>query len=522
MTQLFRAAALFVVPGIAGARGANAAPSTRTRSARAASLLALAALAGCADAVTDPSGMAPAPRMATSAAEFEAQYSIPVPANTLHGNTVPWTNTGITVPRAGKYRIRVQGFVTATQHPLFPGPCPAVAPTQFAGNWGPMGRPELGTHLRVAVYKEAAVDWGFPVRVIDAQTVETEQELEANTQIWAARQGLGLELRCSAHPDPVPVFALTGAQTVTVTEISEPKLECKGPSGENPIQRGRSVRCAITPDKAYKVVSRRATGERFTNAARPDSSHAAETPYVWQGTAVADTRVTMVLELTKDDGSTEQKTYEASFQVQARDWPKLRLNDPSVSIGLRDMAGFPNRMNAGLGNALTEMNLDILNAHPVARPNGGPNAGLMYLAQPWPAVDFSIVLHPGLYGGPTAPAAARRWHEDQNGRGGGTCTQAVFAVLEPAVRRHEGVTKQPNSHWGVANDFFQNSETEQRVEKVYRQTEDAGEVRLAAFNEWRGDVEGPLLARQRAFDAVDTPALFASLGCTVDINRNDP
>lgn len=527
MTQLFRAAALFVVPGT---RGANAGPPTparrrpSSRTARAASLLALAALAGCADGITDPTGMAPAPRMAVQGSEFEARYSIPVPANTMHGNTVPWTNTGITVPRAGKYRIRIQGFVTATQHPLFPGPCPAVVPSQFAGDWGPMGRPELGTHLRAAVYKEAAVDWGFAMRVIDPQTVETEQQLEANTQIWAARQGLGLELRCSEHPSPVPVFALSGTQTVTVTEIPEPKLECKGPTGENPIERGKPVRCAITPDKRYKVVSRRAAGERFTNFARPDSSFAAETPYVWQGTAVADTRVTMVLELTKDDGSTERKSYEASFQIQARDWPKLRLNAPSVTVGLRGgMQPYPPADGRGeLGNALTELDLPALQAHPLSLARTGPNAGLMYVKDPWPALNFSIYLHPALYDNPGNPAnPSQVWHADQDGGRSGRCTQSVFAILEPAVRRHEGTTQAANSHFGVAREFFQNSDVEQDLEKVYRQTTDPSVVMQAGVDRLSEVMRSRLAPLQEAFDNTDTPALLASLGCTLDHRRND-
>ena len=333
MIQLFRAAAPFVVLGTT-AGGRRTKRHLSRCFARATSILALAGFTGCADTLTDPTQQPfPAPQMAVSGSDVVGEYSIPIPANSLIGtNTVLWHSTGIMVPRAGKYRIRVQGFVVASQHPDYPGPCPAQVPTQYAGEWGPMGRPELGgTHLRVGIYKEAATDWGFPVKMIDNRTIETEQELEANTQIWVGRQGLGMEVRCSAHPSPIPVFAFSGSQIVTVTEIGEPKLKCKGVSGENPIERVKTVRCAITPDKPYKVLSRRARGEGFTIAETPGTSHPADAQYVWEGPAVADTRVSMVLELTNENGSTEQKTYDATFQVAARDWPKLKLAPPSCA-----------------------------------------------------------------------------------------------------------------------------------------------------------------------------------------------
>ncbi|HEX6042444.1 hypothetical protein, partial [Longimicrobium sp.] len=483
MTQLFRAAAPPAAPGIpSGGRGSR--PVLHGGLARAAALLALAGLAGCADSLTAPATRPLAePRMAVSAANVVGRYSLPIAPNSLTGtSTLPWGATGIVVPAAGKYRIRVQGAVTVSQFPTFPGPCPQGVFTDFLGEWGPQGRPALGNYLRVAVFTRQATDWGFPLTEIDATTVETEQQLEANTPIWVARQGLGVEVRCSAHPEPIPMFAFSSGQVLTVEQITDPILECKGADGASTIERGKTVRCAITPDKAYKVLGRRSTGTGFTIAEAPGTSHGANTEYVWQGSAVAGSRVSVDLELTGDDGAVERKTFTTSFHVSARDWPKLTLNDPSVSIGLREMAPFPNRKNGVLGNALAQMNFDILDRHPVARPNGGPNGGLMYLAEPWPAVDFSIVLHPGLYGDASAPEAARRWHADQNGRGSGTCTQSVFAALEPAVRRHEGVTKAPNSHWGVAQSYFQGSETEQLMEKVYRQTTDAGLVRQDAFN----------------------------------------
>ena len=535
MTQLFRAEAPLAVPGtMAGGRATNPIRRGRPRRplsacfARATAVLAIAGLAGCADTLTDPAQQpSPAPLTAVSGSDVVGEYSIPVPPNSLLvGATVPWTFTGIMVPRTGKYRIRVQGIVTVTQHPSFPGPCPQSVFTDYLGDWGPMGRPEMGnTALRVAFYKQAATDWGWTWNAVDAATIETEQELEAFTPIWVARQGLGVQVFCTGLSEPIPMFAFSGSQILTVTEVAEPELECKGANGENPIERGKTVRCTITPDKPYRVVSRRAAGEGFTNPETPGTSHAADTEYVWEGPAVADTRVSMVLELTNDDGSTERKTYEDEFQIQARDWPKLQLNAPSVTVGLRGtMQPYPPSDGRGeLGNAQTELDEAAIAAHPLALPRSGPNAGLLYVRDPWPAFNFSIYLHPALYDNPATPGQPWQvWHADQNGVGSGTCTQAVFGILEPAVRRHEGATQASNSHFGIARAFFQTSDVEQDLEKIYRKTTDPSVVMQAGVDRLREVMRTTLTPQQEAFDNTDTPALIASLGCTLDHRRNDP
>lgn len=290
----------------------------------------------------------------------------------------------------------------------------------------------------------------------------------------------------------------------------------------NPVERGQTVRCAMTPDKAHTVVSRRATGRGFTIEETPGTSHAANTEFVWEGRAVADTRVRVVLRVAEDNGSTQNKTYNADFRVTERDWPKLTLNAPQVTIGLREtMTPYPG--NGVMGNARPEMNLPALNVVPVTRPTTGPNIGLMFLTNPWPAVDHTIFLHPALYNNPaTPPSDPQVWHADQNGTPGGTCTQAVFGILEPAVRRHEGTTQAANSHWGITQRFYQNSDSEQRLEEIYRQTTDAGVVRQAAYDEWLRLHRGTHASQQAAFDATDTPAIINSLGCTLDFNRNNP
>jgi hypothetical protein len=289
----------------------------------------------------------------------------------------------------------------------------------------------------------------------------------------------------------------------------------------SPVERGQSVRCAMTPDKPYRVVSRRATGSGFTIEETPGSSHGANTEFVWEGPAVATSRVRVVLQVTNDNGSTEQKTYNADFRVQERNWPKLQLNAPSVTIGLRgNMTAYP--ANGVMGNARPEMNVGAVNAMPVTRPTAGPNTGLAFLTNPWPAVDHTIFLHPAMYNNPTTPPTPSQvWHVDQNGQGSGTCTQAMFAILEPFASRHEGVTQASNSHWGITQRFYQNSDSEQRLERIFRNTADAGVVRQAAYDEWVRLHSGTHQNQQAAFDAAEYPALAAAIGCTLDNNPND-
>jgi hypothetical protein len=303
--------------------------------------------------------------------------------------------------------------------------------------------------------------------------------------------------------------------TITMEDV---RLTC----APSPVERGQNVRCAMTPDLPYRVVSRRATGSGFTIEETPGTSHGANTEFVWEGPAVADTRVRVVLQVTETNGSTQQKTYNADFRVQARNWPKLQLNAPTVTVGLRgNMTAYP--ANGVMGNARPEMNLATVNALPITRPAAGPNTGLAFLTNPWPTVDHTIFIHPALYNNPTTPPTPSQvWHADQNGQPGGTCSQAMFAILEPFVRRHEGVTQASNSHWGITQRFYQNGNAEQRLEQIYRNTADHAVVRQAAYDEWVRLHSGSHSNQQAAFDAAEYPALSAAIGCNPDNNPNNP
>lgn len=534
MTQLFRAAAPFVVLGTTNARRrTKPVPHCRARRrlstcfARITTLLAIAGLAGCADTLTDTAKQPlPAPQMAVSGANVVGEYTIPTAPSSLNGTSaVPWSFTGITVPRTGKYRIRVHGAVTVIQHPTFPGLCtqqPLL--TQFLGDWGPMGRPELGLFLRVGIYTQApanTAEFGFPVREIDATTIETEQQLEASTPIWVVRRAMGAQIICPTPTSPpIPMFALSGSQRVTVTEI--PGLECKGPDGNTEIVRGQTVRCTITPDKPYKVLSRRAAGTGFTIPEEPGTSHAANTQYVWEGPAVANTQVQMLIE-TSEEGGPKQTPHSAAFTVRARDWPKLQLAAPVVEVRLgRSLPVYP-AANKALGSALAFLPQETWNTLPVTRSTQGPNAGLSFLTSPLPTVSHSIYIHPGLHRTPATPEPPhQQWYLDQDGSGEDDCTSSVFPVLRREINRHEGSTQATQSHWGVASRYYRGSEAEQRFEEVYRNgTEE--ELRTQARSVWSTlhGTGSEYRRLQDGFDAVDRPKVNDLLGCILDYTPGD-
>ncbi len=527
MTQFARAGALLPVPHTK-TRDRTIQPVRRrprrglsARLASVASLLALAGLAGCADTLTDASEPLRAPRMEVSGSEFRAEYSIPGPANSLLGtSTVPWTFTGIMVPRAGKYRIRVQGFVNVAKYPTFPGPCPQSVFTDYLGDWGPMGRPALGTALRVGIYTQPAVDFGFPVKVIDGSTIETEQQLNAFDAIWVGRNGLGVQVMCTGLTEPLPMFAFSGSQILTVTEIPAPKLECKGPDGNTEIERGQTVRCTITPDKPYKVLTRRASATGFSIAEEPGTTHAANTQYVWEGPAVTNTQVQMVIE-TEEEGGTKQTTHTAAYTVRAREWPKLQLSAPVVTVGISgSLQTYP--ANKVLGNARPHIPQTTIDALPVTRPTAGPNTGLSFLTNPLPAISHSIHLHPGLYNNPATPTSPdQQWRRDQDGNGSGDCTSSVFSDLTRRIERHEGVTQADNSHWGITARFFRDSEAEQRIEELYKNGDEAA-LRRDVRTTWLGLITtGPHKTQQTNFDKTDYPKIDAALGCALDYNLSD-
>lgn len=503
MTQLYRAAAL-------------------------AALVGLPTLAGCADQLTSatPPGIH-GPALATSPG-YQQQYVVPYQPNsaTDGADDFPWTQSSITVPRAGKYRLRVQGSIAVTVNPVFPNVCggdvgiPSSEPT---GTYGPMGKfiSGVGNVMQVRVYTAqlpySRFTQGFGFTTVDAQTMETEVSLPAGASLWTMFSGYSAWTWCGEY---YPHYLFSGTHTLTVTELAGATLECKGANGDTIVERGQTVRCALRSENPFKVLTRRATGTGFVVSESPGTSHAAGTEHVWEGPAVATSQVQMVAEIT-ESGTTQQKTFSARFTVRPRDWPKLHLDPPVVTIGLRGpMTAYPNGV---WGNGGPDMNQATLNAIPVTHPAAGPNTGVAFLTNPWPGVEFSIFLHPAMYNNPGSTSPSQKWHADQNGVGSGNCTQSLFGIMVPFAERHEGATQAANSHFGITQNWYNNNNFEQDLEQIYKQSPRDVDVRRAAYDEFvRLHNTGTYNSLHAAFDATETPAFMAAIGCTMDFNLGDP
>lgn len=161
---------------------------------------------------------------------------------------------------------------------------------------------------------------------------------------------------------------------------------------------------------------------------------------------------------------------------------------------------------------------------------GGPNRGLAILATPFTVGEWEVYLHPGLdpvpaglTSGQPGYALWHRWHDDQNGRGSGTCTASVFAVLVPEVRRHEGVTRSPNSHWGVAGTAYASLSLADAIERVYVDSPLDDPVRQLGFDAWLQFHNGQAYRRlQSQYDQRDYPIIQSAIGCGMDLSSNDP
>ncbi|HSU13057.1 hypothetical protein [Longimicrobium sp.] len=489
---------------------------------RLAALAALLAAAACADATT---AVAPSPapfRAAASGETVVGTWNIPIEP-TSNDDDLDWTNTGIVTPHAGKYRLLITGVVSVTLNPQLKEMCPdAVANLTVLGDWGPAGVYPGGNTLRVRTSRGVGTP-EFPWTKLDATSIESQVDLPAGTAVWVRRDIITGVSTCYGGPW-IGHYLLTSSQVITVTEMAtqpDESLVCKGADGSAAVERGTPVRCVFhSTRRSYTVLAQRATGKGFTVAETPNASRAAGADWVWEGNAVASTHVEMRVSL---EG--EQKTFAADFTAKPRDWPKLTVGTPTVTEGMRGgMQPYPPSDGRGeLGNALPEMDPAKIAAVRLSRPTAGPNTGLMYMLDPWPVIDFSIYLHPAIFDHPERPSdPSQVWHADQNGRGSGTCTQAMFTTLEAQVRRHEGATQAPDSHWGVAQRFFQGSNVEQELEQTYAQTTNPDLVLQDAYDRLGRMLRKQLDPLQEAFDKTDTPLLIASLGCKLDHNRSDP
>lgn len=302
-----------------------------------------------------------------------------------------------------------------------------------------------------------------------------------------------------------------------VIEGGKPELRCD----PSPVMRGQTVRCSLTARRPFKVLRQWSKVKGFNRIEEtPNAEYPAGGLHVWEGPAMTNSSVSMEVETRSGDGSTKKSTASAKIDVIPRSWPAPQLNPPQKVIGLREgMRDYPdNKLFGNAGPVLPTMKLFAI---PVLRAPSGPNKGLAILADPLPAVEYSIYLHPALYNRPGAGDMAQHWHEDQNGQGSGTCTQAVFSTLTPEAERHEGVTMAPDSHWGITNDFYQTSNIQEKIEQLVTDRSDR-ELHELAYNTFaKLHTTGTHKKRQTEFDNKDRPAIYNKLQCTLDYNPKD-
>jgi hypothetical protein len=91
------------------------------------------------------------------------------------------------------------------------------------------------------------------------------------------------------------------------------------------------------------------------------------------------------------------------------------------------------------------------------------------------------------------------------------------------VERHEGVTQAANSHWGIAQQAYQNLSPEQQIERLYTQVPIDDFLRTDVWTAWVDfHNSGPYHTMQTNFDQADYPLIANSLGCGLDYNPLDP
>jgi len=278
----------------------------------------------------------------------------------------------------------------------------------------------------------------------------------------------------------------------------------------SPVIRGQEIDCAtsIYPAQAFNVAQRWASpkGSPPITATAGRAYQPGESDH-WQGIAVVSTDVQV--DVTTVDA---QATGRTVFEVGPRPWSPWQLSLPvEVHALIGDMTAYPHPIGpAGkieMGQ-FNEFDLSLESISVASVPNG-PDSGLMYVASQPPAPQPIATIHPALFPG-------HPFYADQNGNPPGTCTAADIDRYRDAVRRHEGATGSPDSHWGKANQALLEMRPDTLIEAVVGG--DSVDVKITAqyaYYEWRTQKLHPLY--QAPFDSTDYPNVNATLGgCAFD------
>ena len=252
----------------------------------------------------------------------------------------------------------------------------------------------------------------------------------------------------------------------------------------------------MTPDTPFTITRRQATRfipldwdtltQRFTyepSRSPTDTTRRAiqrgDTSW-WQGPAVANTVVYIVASIAVAGGQTLTLDDSSTFSIGLRNWTRLywdelkaRQFDDSLSyapsLGLYPGHNYELYPRNDSGSTQLGIFLPLppdTTDMSVTTVTSGPDSGLFYFAiQSNVGPTYRSFIHPSIVQPLTLPPgvsreAIRDWQLRQNGGGLDTannrpwCDSALLDSIQRFAKRHEGWTKQANSHWGIGDSVF--------------------------------------------------------------------
>jgi hypothetical protein len=196
----------------------------------------------------------------------------------------------------------------------------------------------------------------------------------------------------------------------------------------------------------------------------------------WVGGLVADGKVTLdgwIKASDYPDPTKKQPAGQVGVAVTARPWSRSLLQLPGIPTfgGAGTLQPAPEQDSTGwtMTWGLYQPGGLDLSTKSVSTPNGGPNKGYKTLVDLPKLKRTTVFLNPALDG-------VGAWAARQTGRYRGLtihpqlhipfCTMAAFATLKPEAARHEGLTGAPDSHYGIWQTEFAQSQLPARWEAL--------------------------------------------------------
>ncbi|MBX6365416.1 MAG: hypothetical protein IRZ00_16220 [Gemmatimonadetes bacterium] len=190
-----------------------------------AALVAVAALAaGChPDVAVDP-GRHFTPSFATGTVIGEANIPIPPENGDPNGGQVDWFDTGISLPKAGFYRVTVNGTVNTTPNPAYEA-CVGQPWPYPGGSWGPFGI--NGTNELKVILRFDYTYWalGLSAPDVNSPTATNFGYYPAGTHLLAMRNGVsggGSVTSSDGEICHANAYLMSGTQTITVEQVPLP------------------------------------------------------------------------------------------------------------------------------------------------------------------------------------------------------------------------------------------------------------------------------------------------------------